>query len=56
MQGEILDNSNTQVAAVVRTELSEHYLPDWENKPTARRMVDEWAQRMLKTIDQAHGR
>ena len=55
VQGEILDNSNTQVAAVVRTELSEHYLPDWENKPTARRMVDEWAQRMLKTIDQAHG-
>jgi uncharacterized protein DUF3313 len=56
LQGEILDNSKTQVAAVVRTELSERYVPDWENKNTARKMVDEWAQRLLKAIDQAHRR
>ena len=56
VQGEILDNSNTQVAAVVRTELSELYLPNWENKATARLMVDEWAQRLLKVIDGAHGK
>jgi len=56
VQGEILDNSNTQVAAVVRTELSELYLPDWENKPTAKAMVEAWGQRLLKTIDQAHGK
>lgn len=56
VQGEILDNSNTQVAAVVRTELSELYIPDWENKATARGMVDEWAKRLLKAIDQAHGK
>jgi hypothetical protein len=56
VQGEILDNSHTQVAAVVRTELSERYLPDWQNRPTARQMVDEWAQRLLQIIDQAHGK
>ena len=56
VQGEILDNSNTQVAAVVRTELSELYVPDWENKATAREMVEEWAQRLLKLIDEAHGK
>lgn len=56
VQGEILDNSNTQVAAVVRTELSELYIPDWENKATAREMIDEWAKRLLKAIDQAHGK
>jgi hypothetical protein len=56
VQGEILDNSNTQVAAVVRTELSELYLPNWENKATAREMVEAWAQRLLKIIDEAHGK
>ena len=56
VQGEILDASNTQVAAVVRTELSELYVADWENKATARDMVDAWAKRLLKAIDQAHGR
>jgi hypothetical protein len=56
IQGEILDNSGTQVAAVVRTELSEYYAPSWENKSTARSMVEAWAQRLLKTLDEAHGR
>jgi hypothetical protein len=56
VQGEILDNSNTQVAAVVRTELSELYIPNWENKNTANQIVEEWAQRLLKAIDQAHGK
>jgi hypothetical protein len=55
VQGEILDNSNTQVAAVVRTELSQYYSPSWEDKETARQMVNEWSQRLLKTIDQARG-
>jgi hypothetical protein len=56
VQGEILDNSNTQVAAVVRTELSELYVPNWENKNTAKEMVQAWAQRLVKAIDQAHGK
>jgi hypothetical protein len=56
VQGEIIDPSKTQVAAVVRTELSEYYSPNWEDRATARKMVDEWASRMLKAIDQAHGK
>jgi len=54
VQGEILDNSNTQVAAVMRTELSELYVPNWETKPTARQMVETWAQRLRKLIDEAN--
>jgi uncharacterized protein DUF3313 len=56
VQGELLDNSNTQVGAVIRTELSQHYIQDWETKDTAKKMVDEWAQRLRKTIDDAHTR
>jgi len=56
VQGEILDNSNTQVAAVVRTELSELYVASWEDKATAREMVEAWAQRLIKAVDQAHGK
>ena len=56
LQGEILDNSKTQVAAVLRTELSEYYAPGWEDRNSARQMVNEWAERLVKTIDQAHGR
>jgi hypothetical protein len=55
VQGEILDNSNTQVAAIMRTELSELYVPDWENKETARQMVGEWAHRLRGILDQANG-
>jgi hypothetical protein len=55
VQGEILDNSDTQVAAVVRTELSELYSPDWENRETARKMVGIWAERLRKAVDEAHG-
>jgi hypothetical protein len=54
LQGEILDNSRTQVAAVAKTELSEYYVPDWESKATARATVTEWAQRLRKTIGEAH--
>ena len=53
VQGEILDNSNTQVAAVIRTELSELYVPNWENKNTAKEMVQAWAQRLVKGIDES---
>jgi len=56
VQGEILDSSKTQVASVVRTELSELYVQNWENKATAREMVGAWAQRLIKLIDQAHGK
>jgi hypothetical protein len=56
VQGEILDNSNTQVAAAIRSELSELYVPNWEDKATARKMVEDWAQRLVKAIDQAHGK
>jgi hypothetical protein len=56
VQGEILDNSKTQVAAVVRTELSQHYIPDWETKDTAKKMVDEWAQRLRAILDEAHNK
>jgi hypothetical protein len=51
VQGEILDNSKTQVAAVVRTELSQRYGPEWEDKTAAREMVQAWAQRLLKAVD-----
>jgi len=51
VQGEILDNSKTQVAAVVRTELSDYYSPKWEDKDTARELVQGWAQRLLKAVD-----
>lgn len=54
VEGEILDNSNTQVAALMRTELSEYYAPGWEDKATARQMVETWAQRLRQAIDQAH--
>jgi hypothetical protein len=53
-QLEILDNSNTQVGAVVKTELSQYYIQDWETKDTAKQMVDQWAQRLRKVIDDAH--
>ena len=56
LQGEILDNSNTQVAAVIRTELSELYIPNWENKATAQQMVEDWAKRIKKAIDESHGK
>jgi len=56
VQGEILDSSNTQVAAVVRTELSELYVANWENKATAREMVEAWAKRLVKALDGAHGK
>lgn len=52
VQGEILDNSNTQVAAVVRTELSEYYAPGWEDKQSAREIVQAWTQRLVKAIDE----
>lgn len=51
VQGEILDNSNTQVAAVVRTELYQQYSADWQDKPSAREMVQEWGKRLRKAID-----
>jgi hypothetical protein len=51
MQGEILDNSNTQVAAVVRTELYAQYSADWQDKPSAREMVTDWGTRLRKAID-----
>lgn len=54
VEGEILDNAYTQMAAVVRTELSEYYSPGWEDKATARQMVEAWAQRLRQVIDQAH--
>ncbi len=53
VQGEILDDSKTQVAAVVRTELSQLYVPNWEDKNTAKEMVQAWAQRLVKGIDDA---
>jgi hypothetical protein len=56
VQGEILDNSNTQVAAVVRTELNEMYTQSWQDKPAARKMVEEWSQRLVKVIDEAKGK
>jgi hypothetical protein len=56
IQGEILDSSNTQVAAVVRTELSERYVADWESKDTAKKMVDEWALRLRQVLDEAHAK
>jgi hypothetical protein len=52
-QVEVLDNSNTQVAAVVRTVLSELYVPGWETKATARQMIEEAAKRLRQVIDEA---
>jgi len=51
VQGEILDSSKTQVAAVVRTELSEYYAPGWEDKNSGRELVQAWAERLVKMID-----
>lgn len=56
IEGEILDNSNTQVAAVMRTELSELYVPSWESRATAKEMVDTWAMRLRQAIDEAQGK
>ena len=56
IQGEIVDSSNTQVAAVVRTELSEHYIQDWETRDTAKKMVNEWALRLRAVLDEAHAK
>jgi hypothetical protein len=55
VQGEVLDNSGTQVAAGVRTDVSEVYVADWENREAARKMVGDWAERLRKLIDEAHG-
>jgi len=54
VEGEILDHSRTQVTAVMRTEMSERYVADWEDRPTARKMVEAWARRVRKTMDDAH--
>jgi hypothetical protein len=51
IQGEILDNSNTQVAAIVETELSELYSSDWQDKATAKAMVQNWGERLRKVLD-----
>jgi hypothetical protein len=56
LQGEILDNSNTQVAAVVRTEISQYYTGDWQDKPMAREMVTAWGERLRKLLDGAQGK
>jgi hypothetical protein len=40
------------VAAVVRTELGEDYAPKWEDRETARKMVQAWAQRLVRLIDE----
>jgi hypothetical protein len=56
VQGEILDNANYQVAAVMRTELSELYVADWQDKATAKQMVGEWAKRLRQIIDEANGK
>ena len=56
VQGEILDNSNTQVMAVTRTEVSELYVANWENKATAQQIVGAWAERLRKAIDEAHAK
>jgi hypothetical protein len=56
VQGEILDSSKTQVAAVVRTELSQTYVADWEAKDTAKKMVDAWALRLRAALDEAHAK
>lgn len=53
VQGEILDNSNTQVAAVAKTELTELYIPKWEDKNSARDMVNVWAQRLRAVLDES---
>ena len=56
VQGEILDNSNTQVGAVVRTEINQQFTRDWQDKEASRKMVEAWAQRLVKTIDEAKGK
>jgi hypothetical protein len=55
-QMEILDNSNTQVVGVVRTELSEYYVPDWENKTAAKEMVNAWTQRLLAALAEVNSK
>lgn len=56
IEGEVLDNSNTQVAAVTRSELSELYVPSWEDKAAAREVVQDWAKRLRAMIDQSRGK
>ena len=57
IEGEILDStSGYQVAAVVRTQLSEPYYSDYFDAPAAREMMRMWAQRLRDAIDVAHKR
>jgi hypothetical protein len=56
LEGEILDNSNTQVGAVMRSEMSELYVANWENRATAKEMVEKWVQRLCQTIDESKRR
>jgi hypothetical protein len=56
VEGEVLDNSNTQVAAFAKTELTELYSPRWEDKDSAKKMVEAWAMRLRSAIDEAHAK
>ena len=55
VQGEILDNSNTQVAAIAKTEISEYWTPSWEAREQAKDIITSWAQRLRKTIGESRG-
>jgi hypothetical protein len=39
---------------VMRTELTDEYVPNWENKLSAKQMVQAWADRLRKALDDAH--
>jgi hypothetical protein len=68
VEGEILDSQaapqirnsavvdvSSQLAAVMRTELSHPYSGDYWDGPSAKELIDEWSARLRKAIDSSHG-
>jgi hypothetical protein len=55
VEGEIVDsNTGYQVAALVKTQLSEPYFGGYWDAPSAKEMMDGWASRVRNAIDAAH--
>jgi hypothetical protein len=68
VEGEILDSQTSaqlaagaqvdvsaQLGAVMRTELSQQYYSSYWDAPGTRELITEWASRLRKAIDAAHG-
>jgi hypothetical protein len=56
VESEILDSRSwAQLAAVMRTELSEPYFSNYWDGPSGKQLINDWASNLRKAIDAARG-